>query len=54
MFGQYLVSEGFVSSKALSEAMTLKKFKKDKLGRLLKELGHIEGKVFGLSPKRLL
>ena len=42
MFGQYLMSHGFISSKALDEALILQKFKKEKLGRLLKELGYID------------
>ena len=41
MLGNYLVSENFVTTKELNEALNLQRFKKDKIGRILVELGYL-------------
>ena len=38
MFGDYLVSRGQITSEQLYEALSIQKFKKSKIGRILVEL----------------
>ena len=42
MFGKYLVENKIVSEDQLQECVNLQKFKKEKIGRLLVELGYLE------------
>ena len=42
MFGHSLISKRLITPDQLEEALTLQKFKKDKLGRLLVELGYLK------------
>ena len=41
LFGNYLLQNGFISERELKEALAIQRFKKEKIGRLLRELGYI-------------
>ena len=49
MFGNYLIENGITTYEEIKEALRLQRFKKEKLGRLLKDLGYLDEKSLDQS-----